>query len=446
MMRQSGFSHYRYRDSFLIISALLTTLLLPACVSRQNSHEAGQPSTAYGKSARVPAAEVSQCSIPGISGADDGGLRGRIAPLRRVKQLTFSPCLPSAVDFGDPSVPFAQDGQGIFVYGSGVLSWTAATLADSWSEFLRGSPPHWENIDLYHHDGVTPFNVETYGEEAWDVTIEKPPGAAGPILYGGVMTVPSGEKHASIDRDHWSRRTYPFTLVNGHWQQADAPLLFDPATYGWVGHNYGHQFIEDKAGTRWFFYERVVRVSGGAPALTELFMRKMISPTKADDDEIAVFKNTSPPFPATVRGADNTLMEGPRPFHAVLKNQDFYFVGFSSGQWDSSHYGINILWSRSITGPYVPYLTEDKSDLFDFGDQLRTNYALTYGPGRPAFFQADDSQWWLLFHAASLAVVQASPTAPGPGRGPFRNFFLAPVKIELGPGNIPKITISDLEP
>jgi len=172
--------------------------------------------------------------------------------LRQLRQLTASPCTPAMVDFGDPSDPRLTADHTISVYVSGLLQWHGKSDQDAWNQFLTGEIPSYTPILLHHPDG-TPLADAAGEEEAWDVTIEdfsqgSSEVAQTPVLFGGVMLPPPGQSHAHFDQDNMNRRTYRFQLKNQKWIRKLEPLneLFPPT--GWLGHNYGHQFITAKNG------------------------------------------------------------------------------------------------------------------------------------------------------------------------------------------------------
>ena len=378
----------------------------------------------------VSRAQADVCNIPGIAQNDPSGSR----PLRRLKQLTASPCSPAVNDFGDPSIPYEVGVGRIELYGSDLLFWTGKTTAQAWASFLRGDAPAFTPLQVYRTNGKP---ISRDAERVWDFTIENINGEK--VLYAGTMNPHDGRSIAQFDYDNWSRRTYAYHMKAGRWTQDAKPLLFDPEVYGWLGHNYGHHVIRDEKGQAWMFYERVSQIINGGPGKTELFARKMISASRLDDKEIAIFRIPQPAYPAVVRWSDNTLAEGPRPFRVRVGAKNFYLVAFSSSQWSSDHYGINLLWSEKIDGPYHPYLTDNNSDLKDFGTEIRAHYGLTYGPGRPNFFQDPDGRWWLLFHAAT----KPEPNSVAPT---YRNFFLAPARIRnLNPDGSPMVEINEDE-
>ena len=153
----------------------------------------------------------SHCSIPGISQADPLGS----PPIRRLKQLTHSPCEPAAIDFGDPSPPHVENDGSISIFGSDILNWRGTSESDSWSRFLRAEPANYEALKIFHSDGVTPFQHEKFKDDVWDATIEdvsveawnlvRLPPVTSKVLYGGAMAAPHGSLHAVYDRDNWSR-------------------------------------------------------------------------------------------------------------------------------------------------------------------------------------------------------------------------------------------------
>ena len=437
--------------STIALSLITSPSFFPAHLAPQNSSESVKQARtsrevttlqdAIAKDLHQFLSSDNLCRVPGVPAADHPG----VEPERRFKQLTFSPCGPAAVDFADPSPPVDKKTQVIVVYGAGILHWQGSTPEGSWRHFLRGDHARYEHVPLFHGDGLTEFDVVSHGEEAWDMTIENFADNADPVLYAGVMTPAHGQSHADVLRDHWSRRTYPFYLRDGKWQQGESPLFFAPATFGWIGHNYGHQFFKDQDGSLWIFYERVSESDTSGPLKTELFARSFVPPETVGDEEIKIFEIANRPYPSVLRAFGGALVEGPRPFSAETGGRTFYFIAFSSGQWDSSGYTANLLWSEALLGPYQPYLNDDRTDLKDFGAELKKTYPLTYGPGRPVFFQDPGKHWWTVFHAANSIEVEHAKFPPAPGRGPFRNLFLAPVQMSLSPLGLPVVEIINEE-
>jgi beta-xylosidase len=232
--------------------------------------------------------------------------------------------------------------------------------------------------------------------------------------------------------DNWNRRVYAFSKDWKHrWIRNSRPIIVEPVD-SFLGHFYGHQFIKDEKGHTYVFYEKVDQLNeqGDFPLKTEIFARKMISPFQSSNDEITILTLGDPIYPSAKR-KDDALIEGPRPFKAVIHGKTFYFIGFSSGQYTLNTYGINLAVSKNLLGPYRTYLKADSSDLMDLGINLRKQYQFGQGPGRPAFFQDPQKKWWVLFHASE------------PSSHDIRHIFLAPVSFAIGQNGIPSVTISD---
>ena len=61
------------------------------------------------------------------------------------------------------------------------------------------------------------------------------------------------------------------------------------------------------------------------------------------------------------------LIEGPRVMKMRRNDRDIYVMGFSSGDFPTDDYGINLAFGFTPDGPYSAVLTEDGKDLRDFG-------------------------------------------------------------------------------
>jgi hypothetical protein len=120
-------------------------------------------------------------------------------------------------------------------------------------------------------------------------------------------------------------------------------------------------------------------------------------------------------------------------------------MGFSSGDFPTSQYGINLAYSVDPGGPYCPVLTEDGKDLADFGSGIRERYGLSWGPGRPDFFKDSAGRWWIAFHAVDTAEVpdQDYSVWPVDLNRFHRNIYLAPIQISLDRDGTPRIAIMD---
>lgn len=336
---------------------------------------------------------------------------------RTLKSLTGGPGQPNHLDFGDPSAPDLSQENKISVYTTGgfALIWKGANVEE---KFLSGQPPQVERLKIAHADG-TLLNDET-GEDLWDPTIEV--SLENPrerILYGAVMSATDDRKHALWPQDNWNRRTFAFRLKGGKWIREKDPLLGNiPEHETWVGHNYGHHFIKDESGQTFVFYERVTEERNGHPWKTELFAMKMKNSFATFGPEISILKIPHQVWPLARRSFGGSLVEGPRPFFANGK----YFVSFSAGEYASDNYGIHLLQSDKIQGPYKPFLNESGKDLKDFGVDIENKRKLTWGAARAAFFQMR-GEWWTVFHG--IDQKDNSPVEDG-----LRNIFLAPVVIQ----------------
>jgi hypothetical protein len=324
---------------------------------------------------------------------------------------------------------------------------------DSWDSFLAGGEARRVPVALYHPDKTRIEGTHS----AWDLSLH----AWGDetYLYAGVMTPTGRRRQARWPQDNWTRRVYAFHRQGRHrWVRDSRPLFGEvPRVGGWIDHSYGHHFIEDEDGVTWVFYERVVeegrcRRGYPTPHVTEIFARKMITPCRADDEEIPILDVGSPPYPTTRRRAPHSgepngfLIEGPRPTRVVLEDQVFYLLGFSAGDFPTDRYGIHLAWSRHVLGPYLPLLESSPHglDMADLGREIRQRYGLSWGPARPSFFADPSGAWWLLFHAVRKELRPDTDYSNWPQRplGHFhRNIYLAPVRIALGESGHPTVHI-----
>jgi hypothetical protein len=354
-------------------------------------------------------------------------------PMRRMKALIDDDQGPTGTDFGDPSPP--DDSQKglvqIYTTGGEVLVWRDSGTETAWNKLLRGARPEHQTMVIYHHDGQTQFDPIEAGEDPWDPTVEiVPEWGNKPRLFAGVMT-PTLGKYARWPEDHWNRRTFAFEKIGNRWVMAEESMFGPiPQKTTWIGHNYGHDFVRDEDGKLFMFYERVSEERGGAPWKTEIFARSALGPEKLGKVEYPILRFNHHPWPATNRRAGGYLVEGPRVFKINLG----YLLAFSSGDYQSDTYGMNLLWSAKLLGPYLPYLNQS-GDLRNFGSELEASahYPLTWGAARPAFFE-HDGQWWVIFHGVRQEL------AP-PREDAHRTLFIAPVEISERPTGPPEIRI-----
>jgi hypothetical protein len=135
-------------------------------------------------------------------------------------------------------------------------------------------------------------------------------------------------------------------------------------------------------------------------------------------------------YPSARRGFGGYLAEGPRPFRVG----NWYVIGFSAGDYQAEDYGLHLMASKSLTGPYVPYLDDDTSDFTHFETEIEKSYKMYWGAARPAFFEMN-GRWWVLFHG----ILSTDTHQLEEGE---RDIYLAPVDITFQPTGPPKIKIS----
>lgn len=336
--------------------------------------------------------------------------------IRRLKQLTGVWGRPTGHDFGDPSPPdFSEPGVvRIYTTSSHVLVWRDEDGESATMRFLRGVAAEYEKLHIVDSDGQTELG-------AWDPTIEIfPEFGEKTYLYAGVMSRPYEEPYARWPEDNWRRRVNAFEWIEeeGHWQRIEDSIMEDAGPEPtWLGHSYGHSIVRDEVGRVWMFYEKVTHEKQGLPWGTEIFARQMLSPLVLAEEEHPIILLSEESWPATLRNFGGVLAEGPRPF----KIGEWFLIGFSAGDYTSENYGIHLLFSKSITGSYQPYLDKLGDNLKDFGQYIEQQHGLTWGAARPSFFEVD-GQWWVLFHGIDIEDKEKIE------RGQ-RDVYLAPVEV-----------------
>lgn len=345
---------------------------------------------------------------------------------RRLKRLTGFGNRPKDNDFGDPSTPDLSEPGVVRIYttNSFILEWRDTKTEKATTRFLRGVSPTLHTLKIVDTDGVTEL-------DAWDPTIETFPNGQ-KILYAGVMTPNIGAAEAIWPDDNWRRRVSAFEYDNSsdRWVRVLDSVFGDaPDDFTWLGHSYGHHLLADTDGTPWMFYEAVSEEENGQPWVTEIFATPLTDPLFATSEPTSILTVHDKDWPAVTRGFGGKLVEGPRPFRVG----DWYLVGFSAGDYTSDNYGIHLMASQSIDGPYQPYLNKAKTDLVDFGKSIEQKIPLTWGAARPAFF-AIDGKWWVLFHGIDQSDEEQVETGQ-------RDVYLAPVSVDMSVGQPPKIRI-----
>lgn len=348
------------------------------------------------------------------------------APLRRLKSLTGPSKDTPAADFGDPSAPdFSEPGKvRIYTTGGSVLVWETTGNESALKRFLRAEKPRVDHLSLFHPDGQTAVNPDLSGEDAWDPSLFVSKSGER-FLYAGMMSPTDDRKNAYWPDDHWNRRVHLFRWRNGQWVMSPESIFGAvPEAPTWIGHNYGHSFLRI-AGRDYFFYERVTEEKHGTPWLTEMFFQELISPDRLDGHERLLMHTKNRRWKSIRRNSGGKLTEGPRAFSALGK----IFVAFSAGEYASDEYGIHLLWADSVSSDFRPMLDENGHDLKDFGREVEKVLPLSWGAGRPAFFEAD-GKWWVLFHGIEEG-----------GEDSLRNVYLAPAEISIGKNGVPEVRI-----
>ncbi|HEX4922781.1 MAG TPA: hypothetical protein VFV50_01805, partial [Bdellovibrionales bacterium] len=335
----------------------------------------------------------------------------------------------------DPSPPFVAADGSVEVYGSALHY----IRFQNWDVFARGGPFELVDLDLRYPAGAMMSNV--YGHP-WDVLKARIryKTSTREILIAGSMSPTGGRARARWPHDNVTRRLFAFECHDGVWTRHQRPLFGDPHS-GWVGHCYGGNLYqrgceltgefdfasEDPA---YLFYERVTegdRERG--PRVTELFARRLYSLERAGA-EVKILGAGDPPWPSTRRTIGGTLVEGPRPVRMSAGGEEFYVLGFSSGDFPTDKYALNWAWSREILGPYEPALTSDGADLADLGHDVREQFHLSW-TGRPVFYQTPEGSWEMMFHGVHKAVLPENDYKHWPERYKLWEFYRCLFKARL---------------
>jgi hypothetical protein len=338
--------------------------------------------------------------------------------------------------FADPGLHVTTDGRPE-IYGTG----GACLSFDSWADLLSGHPATTRPVGLVDPAG------RSLDVEAWDPLPHRWPDGDD-VLYAGVMATRADGRAPRFPQDNWSRRVYAFKRDGALWRREREPLFSPvPATPTYLGHCYGHHVVRDEQGAPWIFYERcsVATLKRGRPfpARTELFARRMLSPFEVEATEHLILGLGEAPYPSTARTIGGHLVEGPRPVRVLVGDRTLYLMGFSSGDFPTDSYALNLAWSDRIQGPYRPLLAPHGRDLLDLGAPLKQAFDLSWGPGRPCLFACPNGEWWMLFHAVHKGDRPGTDYSRWPKRldGFRRHVYLAPVTIALEDG-VPSVAFA----
>ena len=338
----------------------------------------------------------------------------------------------------DPFVDVLPDGR-VQVYGTFENYLEFASLDD----FLRGG-------DFTVHRIAS---RESFAEEAsWDQLIHRWPDGS-EVLYGGMMTPTGGRERPRWPADNWNRRIYAFTRdAGGAWVRRPVPL-FNPVPGGarpnMIGHAYGHHFKTVTRRVRgrrvvetWLFHEEIV---GENPLRTEIFARRMQDPFTASGEKVKILGTEWEGQPIGQRSTGDLLVEGPRPFEARLGGQDYSFVSFSAGDFNSDNYDLHFAWRKGDgIGPHTPYV--DRAGgvvvLRGFAAAIKSRYGLSW-VGRAHVIRDGGGNYWAVFHGVDKAIrPEVDYSQPSGDLGRFqRNIFAVPMEIRLGKGGVPEIEL-----
>ncbi|HVG59913.1 MAG TPA: hypothetical protein VNA24_15260 [Hyalangium sp.] len=349
---------------------------------------------------------------------------------------------------GDPFVYVKPDGK-VNVLTSDPNMLELKSLDD----LLRGGPFKVKSNEQYiegRADRLVEFEV------GWDSMIHRWPDGT-EVLYSSLMDPELTRKGEAKWPDHnWSRRIYPFVRdAKGRWVIRDQPLFnpidrTQPPTM--VGHTYGHHF---KTVTRdtptgpvtetWLFHEEIIE---DKPKLkTEIFARKMLDPFTASTEKVHLLGVGDPPYPSAIRENGELLVEGPRPFEAVIDGETLHFISFSSGDYSRDQYDIHFAYRRGdAIGPYTPLLRTENgvTDFTPFGERIKRKYALSW-LGRAHVIRDSAGRSWAVFHAVNKLILPDFDYSKTPARdGLFnRNIYVVPITFGRAPNGEPLIELKD---
>lgn len=317
---------------------------------------------------------------------------------------------PSSV--ADPAI--VQMNKKILVMGTGNnLEW------DSLADLVKTGKPSEQKLSLYQEvlingeKEIVSLNPE---ELPWDLQFYQIRGKR--YLYGGVMTPFKGERHAHWPDDNISRRikvaVYDSTLKG--WVFKSTPVFGVPSHTDWAGHSYGQQIIRTHSGL-YLMHEEISR-----PGVTEIFIRKLLTPFKAGSAKKLIGVDDLPPE-ASRRHDGGQLLEGPRYQLIHSGGKKIHLIFFSTGDFPTNNYATRVAYSEhSALGPYR-VVNKNVTEKFGAINQL-------YGVGR-AFPFTYKKKHWLLFHGAKNLRGVDHSLWPTDLKSFKRCLFLSPVSYEF---------------
>jgi hypothetical protein len=313
-------------------------------------------------------------------------------------------CVP---ELADPYVTQMQDT--VIISGTAQYYLAFPTMAA-----LQNNDPYeiiWN--DYYYSDG-TPMEGDRYYANSWDMkpslwsksstsiprlwdpsTDTQPPVV---VWYGGHMRPALDHSVSRWPDDNYSRDVFAFTEREpGKWYSEEDSIFSNRGEWprrpgDYLGHRYGHQIVGRENQSPLVFYEEVTDVtSGGAPAVTKIFMDEMATPYQVRGNPVELISPYNPltgrPYPSTVREDGSVLVEGPLYFRFDFNGEPWEAIGFSAGSF-YAHYPAAFASRRVSDGllgkPYQIDLLDDGSDIHDSGVELGSLLNLVGGPGRPS--------------------------------------------------------------
>lgn len=255
------------------------------------------------------------------------------------------------------------------------------------STLISGKAPVKESLTLFKEISVGERKVIVHladQELPWDLQFYEIEGKK--YLYGGVMSPLPGTNDARWPDENISRRikvaTFDKTLKG--WVFEEAPVFGKIDHRNWPGHSYGQQMIKSK-NALYMFHEEISR-----EGITEIFIRKMLTPFKAGKAKKLVGIEHLP-LEQTRRVDGGQLLEGPRYSLTKINGQDVHLIYFSTGDFPTKNYATRVAYSvKGIEGPY---------SVFDGDITEAAEKTGLYGVGR-AFPFTHMGKNWIIFHGA----------------------------------------------
>lgn len=289
---------------------------------------------------------------------------------------------------------------------------------NSVSALLSAKPPRKKELRLFKEINISEKKIilpMAPGELPWDIQVYTIAGKE--YLYGGVMTPPAGYKDARWPQDNISRRIKVATFDKNlkGWVFREAPVFGSPSHKSWEGHSYGHQLVQSRKKT-YMLHEEISR-----DGITEIFLRKMITPFKAGPS-IKLVGIENLPLHETERVHGGHLLEGPRYLETKVNGKSLHLIFFSTGDFPTKNYATRVAYSfDSILGPYKVFSGDLTQAAEDRG---------LYGVGR-AFPFKHQGQTWIIFHGAKDIPGVDHTIWPENLDNFKRCLFVSPIEIKL---------------